>query len=76
MEILYLSEKKRIDISFNKTRQLIEKSTNYFIVDLTPEIIKEFKEHINTLGPIQPNEYIKPPSIEEPVKDKAKLNEL
>ncbi|MFX0022267.1 MAG: hydrogenase iron-sulfur subunit [Candidatus Hermodarchaeota archaeon] len=39
-------------------------------------IIKEFKEQINNLGPIQANEYIKPPSLKEPLRDKAKLNEL
>ncbi|MFX0144147.1 MAG: hydrogenase iron-sulfur subunit [Candidatus Hodarchaeota archaeon] len=40
------------------------------------KIIKEFNEEINKLGPIRPNEYLKPPSIKEPLKDKAKLNEL
>ncbi|MFX1241323.1 MAG: hydrogenase iron-sulfur subunit [Promethearchaeota archaeon] len=40
------------------------------------KIIKEFKEQIENFGPIQPHEYIKPPSIKKPVKDKAKLDEL
>ncbi|MFX0003615.1 MAG: hydrogenase iron-sulfur subunit [Candidatus Hermodarchaeota archaeon] len=40
------------------------------------KIIKEFNEEINKLGPIRPNEYLRPPSIKEPLKDKAKLNEL
>ncbi|MFX0039705.1 MAG: hydrogenase iron-sulfur subunit [Promethearchaeota archaeon] len=38
--------------------------------------IKDFNEEINKLGPIRPDEYSKPPSIKEPLKDKAKLNEL
>ncbi|MDX1799240.1 MAG: hydrogenase iron-sulfur subunit, partial [Candidatus Lokiarchaeia archaeon] len=40
------------------------------------KIIKEFKEQIENVGPIQPQEYIKPPSTKKPVKDKAKLDEL
>ena len=40
------------------------------------KVIKEFKEQIENLGPIQPQEYIKPPSAKKPVKDKAKLDEL
>jgi coenzyme F420-reducing hydrogenase delta subunit len=39
-------------------------------------IIKDFNEEINKLGPIRPDEYLKPPSIKELLKDKAKLNEL
>jgi heterodisulfide reductase subunit A len=38
--------------------------------------IKEFKEEITNLGPIRPDEYLKPPTIKEQVKDKAKLDEL
>ena len=38
--------------------------------------IIEFKEEIANLGPIRPDEYSKPPTIAEQVKDKAKLDEL
>ncbi|MFX1390987.1 MAG: hydrogenase iron-sulfur subunit [Promethearchaeota archaeon] len=38
--------------------------------------IKEFKREIITLGTIKPNEYLKPPSTKQKVKDKAKLDEL
>jgi len=40
MEILYLSEKQRIDIDLNETLNKIELSSLYRIVDLTPEILK------------------------------------
>ena len=40
MEILYLSEKNRIDITLNETLQKIKLATNYIIVDLTPEILQ------------------------------------
>ncbi|MFW9970037.1 MAG: hydrogenase iron-sulfur subunit [Candidatus Odinarchaeota archaeon] len=40
------------------------------------KVIKDFKEQITNLGPIRPDEYLKPPSVKEPLKDKAKLNEL
>ena len=39
MEILYLAERNRIDIHFEETLNLIERSSNYFIVDLTPQIL-------------------------------------
>ncbi|HQV31073.1 MAG TPA: PIN domain-containing protein [Calditrichia bacterium] len=39
MEILYLAERNRIDIHFEETLDLIERSSNYFIVDLTPQIL-------------------------------------
>ncbi|MFX1377672.1 MAG: hydrogenase iron-sulfur subunit [Promethearchaeota archaeon] len=44
--------------------------------DKYAKIIKDFNEDIANLGPIRPNEFIKPPSVKEPLKDKAKLNEL
>jgi len=40
------------------------------------QTIKQFKEEISNLGPLQPDEYIKPPSIKEQLKDKAKLDEI
>lgn len=40
MEILYLSEKKRIEINLNETLNTIEYSSTYAIVDLTTEILK------------------------------------
>ena len=40
MEILYLSEKRRIDIDLIETLNRIELSSLYQIVDLTPEILK------------------------------------
>lgn len=41
MEIMYLAEKNRIQLTLNETLELIEKSSNYFVVDLTPEILKQ-----------------------------------
>jgi heterodisulfide reductase subunit A len=38
--------------------------------------IKEFKEELVKLGPIKPNEYLKPPSVKEQLKQKAKLDEI
>ena len=40
MEIMYLSEKNRINITLNETLQKIKLATNYIIVDLTPEILQ------------------------------------
>jgi PIN domain nuclease of toxin-antitoxin system len=40
IEILYLSEKKRIKINLTETINEIEKSSLYTIVDLTPDIVK------------------------------------
>lgn len=40
VEILYLSEKKRIAISLEETLDLIEGSSNYSIVDLTTRIVR------------------------------------
>ena len=40
MEILYLSEKRRIDIDLRETLNGIELSSLYSIVDLTPDILK------------------------------------
>ena len=39
MEILYLAERNRITINFEETLNLIDLSSNYFIVDLTPQIL-------------------------------------
>ena len=39
VEILYLSEKKRIQIQLQGAIELIGQSTNYDVVDLTPQII-------------------------------------
>ena len=49
MEILYLSEKNRINLSLKYTISKINSSINYTILDLTPEILEvaetiEFKE--------------------------------
>lgn len=41
MEVLYLAEKKRINVSFRQLRKLIENSSNYFIVDLTMDILEK-----------------------------------
>ncbi|MFW9880282.1 MAG: hydrogenase iron-sulfur subunit, partial [Candidatus Thorarchaeota archaeon] len=38
--------------------------------------ITQFKEELSKLGPIQPSEYLKPPTSKEQLKDKAKLNEI
>lgn len=40
MEIMYLSEKNRIEISLSETLDRIESSSLYTTVDLTPEILK------------------------------------
>lgn len=40
MEILYLSEKRRIGIDLNETLNKIEFSSLYRIADLTPDILK------------------------------------
>jgi len=40
MEIMYLSEKHRIEISFTETLNKVSSSSLYSIVDLTPEILK------------------------------------
>jgi len=40
MEILYLSEKRRINIDLIETLNRLELSSLYQIVDLTPEILK------------------------------------
>ncbi len=39
MEILYLSEKKRIKINLSDTMERINTSSLYSLIDLTPEII-------------------------------------
>jgi len=41
MEILYLSEKRRININLIETLYKIEQSSLYTIIDLTPDILKE-----------------------------------
>ena len=40
VEILYLSEKKRIDIDLDETVDLIGESENYGLFDLSPAIVK------------------------------------
>jgi len=40
MEILYLSEKRRIDIDLKETLNRIELSSLYGIADLTPDILR------------------------------------
>lgn len=40
MGIMYLAERNRIQLNLTETLELIEKSSNYFVVDLTPEILK------------------------------------
>jgi PIN domain nuclease of toxin-antitoxin system len=39
VEIMYLSEKNRIKIDLTETLNIINGSTNYSIVDLTPQIV-------------------------------------
>ncbi len=46
MEVLYLSEKKRIAINLAETLEVINSSSLYSIIDLTPEIL-EVAETIN-----------------------------
>jgi len=46
VEILYLSEKKRVMINFGESLDIIGDSANYSIVDLTTEIVK-FAENID-----------------------------
>ncbi|MFX0027925.1 MAG: hydrogenase iron-sulfur subunit [Candidatus Hermodarchaeota archaeon] len=38
--------------------------------------VKEFKEELDKIGPIKPNEYLKPLSSKEQLKSKAKLDEI
>lgn len=40
MEVMYLSEKNRIDISLSETLDKIHDSDRYSVVDLNPEILK------------------------------------
>ncbi|ODS39322.1 MAG: hypothetical protein A7316_05865 [Candidatus Altiarchaeales archaeon WOR_SM1_86-2] len=40
VEIMYLSQKHRIDIDLDETLEIINNSLNYSIVDLTPQIVK------------------------------------
>ena len=40
VEILYLSEKRRIDISLEKTLEKIKDSENYSVISLTAQIVK------------------------------------
>ena len=40
MEVLYLSEKKRIDLSLSDTISMINSSSYYSIVDLSADVIK------------------------------------
>lgn len=44
VEIMYLSEKKRIRIDLAETQAMIRDSTNYSIVDLTPDIVSHAQE--------------------------------
>ncbi|OGW21459.1 MAG: hypothetical protein A2X55_08160 [Nitrospirae bacterium GWB2_47_37] len=39
VEIMYLSQKKRIKINLKETLDLINESVNYAIADLTPQIV-------------------------------------
>lgn len=39
VEIMYLAEKNRISINLLETLEMINKSVNYSIVDLTPQIV-------------------------------------
>jgi PIN domain nuclease of toxin-antitoxin system len=39
VEIMYLAQKHRIGIDLSETLDTINNSTNYFLVDLTPEIV-------------------------------------
>jgi PIN domain nuclease of toxin-antitoxin system len=40
VEIMYLSQKQRIDINLSETLDTINKSVNYSVVDLTPHIVR------------------------------------
>ncbi|MCK4906233.1 MAG: type II toxin-antitoxin system VapC family toxin [Spirochaetes bacterium] len=40
MEILYLSEKKRINIGLSETIEILKASDKYTLADLTPDIIE------------------------------------
>ncbi len=40
MEIMYLAEKNRIDIDLSETLKLIESSSKYAIIDLSPDILR------------------------------------
>jgi len=40
VEILYLSEKKRIMINLEESLDMMDESANYSIVDLTPDIVR------------------------------------
>jgi len=39
VEIMYLSQKKRIKINLEETLEIINNSENYSVVDLTPQIV-------------------------------------
>ncbi|MEY3221128.1 MAG: hypothetical protein RIT27_2485 [Pseudomonadota bacterium] len=39
-EIMYLSEKNRIAVDLHQTLELIEKTNNYTVIDLNPDILK------------------------------------
>ncbi|MFW9999343.1 MAG: hydrogenase iron-sulfur subunit [Candidatus Hodarchaeota archaeon] len=40
------------------------------------QVIKEFRDELKKIGPIQPGEYLKPPTTIKQPEDKAKLNEI
>jgi PIN domain nuclease of toxin-antitoxin system len=40
VEILYLSEKARIEISLDETLKIISESENFSVINLTPQIVK------------------------------------
>ena len=64
---------------------LAEIGANVVVNDINLESAKEYgeflqadsvREEIINLGPIKPEEYLKPTTFKEQVKDKAKLDEL
>ncbi len=40
MEVMYLAERNRIEISLNETLDMIESSSKYAIIDLSPDILR------------------------------------
>jgi predicted nucleic acid-binding protein len=40
MEVMYLAERNRIEISLNQTLDMIESSSKYAIIDLSPDILR------------------------------------
>jgi PIN domain nuclease of toxin-antitoxin system len=65
VEILYLSEKKRITINLGESLEMMDESTNYSIVDLTPDIVK-LAENIDFLTYLTVSSYLQRNTLARP----------